>query len=239
MNASERKVRRWCLAGMVAGGLITGGIAMWWLRIQGHDPRQVLEWVLAQVRGMGPAAFFTMMALLPAAGVPVTFFNLTAGSVFVPVLGLPLVFALVLTSLGVNLILTYAVGRWLLRPWMERVVAWFGFKVPAVPVEEQPTIIVLLRVIPGPPFMAQNYLMGMGRFRFGTYLSVSLIMAMLDAGIYILFGSALVEGSGRLAILAASLLVALVLGGRWIRRSIRKEKVAIAWVQTSEESVKT
>jgi len=228
MNAAERKKRRWLLAGLVAGALIGGGVALVWLRTQGHDPGHVLQGVLARVRQMGPAAFFTMMALLPAAGVPVTFFNVTAGSVFAPVLGLPLVMTLVVTSLGVNLVLTYAVGRWLLRPWVERLVAWFDFEIPVVATEDQPAAIVVLRLIPGPPFMVQNYLLGMAGFKFWIYLGASWIMAVLDAGIYVLFGTALMEASGRLAIGAVALLVALVLIGRWIRPTMQK-KNSPAW----------
>jgi uncharacterized membrane protein YdjX (TVP38/TMEM64 family) len=231
MNLPERKKRRWLLAGLVAGGLIAGGAMVVWLRAQGYEPRQALDWVLVQVRAMGPTAFFSMMALLPAAGVPVTFFNMTAGSVFAPALGLPLVFALVVTSLGVNLVLTYAVGRWVLRPWVERMVVWFGFNVPVVAAEDQRTAIILLRLIPGPPFMVQNYLLGMARFRFGTYLGVSWVMAVLDAGIYILFGTALVQGSARMAIAAVGLLVALVLVGRWIRRAMQRGKATATWQQ--------
>jgi uncharacterized membrane protein YdjX (TVP38/TMEM64 family) len=180
---------------------------------------------------MGPASFFTMMALLPAAGVPVTFFNITAGTVFTPVLGLPAVVALVVTSLGINLALTYAAGRWVLRPRVERLVAWFGFNVPVVGTEEQPAAIVFLRLIPGPPFAVQNYLLGMAGFRFGVYMGVSWPMAVLDAGIYILFGAALAEGSGRLAIMAAGLLVALVLAGRWLRRDAKGGKRPRGWQQ--------
>jgi uncharacterized membrane protein YdjX (TVP38/TMEM64 family) len=231
MNVAERRMRRWLLAGLVAGVLMAVGAVWFWARAQGYEPARVFDWVSARVRQMGPEAFFTMMALLPAAGVPVTFFNITAGTVFTPVLGLPAVVALVVTSLGINLALTYAVGRWVLRPWVERLVVWFGFNVPVVRAEEQPAAIVLLRLIPGPPFTVQNYLLGMAGFRFGVYMGVSWPMAVLDAGIYILFGSALAEGSGRLAIVAAGLLVALVLAGRWLRRHTKDGKRLREWQQ--------
>ena len=91
MKRMSAKTRWMLMAVVAAGGLVACGAGWWWMRAQGYDVREGIEWVLAQVRALGPVAFFSLMALLPAVGAPVSVFTLTAGPVFGPTLGLPLV----------------------------------------------------------------------------------------------------------------------------------------------------
>jgi uncharacterized membrane protein YdjX (TVP38/TMEM64 family) len=227
MNRITTKAR-WMLLGAVAFcGVVFCGVLAWWLQGQGYSVRESVDWVLAQVRGMGPVAFFSAMALLPGVGVPVSIFTLTAGPVFAPVMGLPLVVAVSLLCLGLNLVLTYGLARWVLRPWTERLCAWLGFKIPKVAKEDQRSLTILVRVTPGPPYVLQNYLLGVARVSFPTYFTISWAVVSLYSTAVIIFGDALVNGKGRGALIAVSLLVAFVVGVRFARKRLNRSKPGI------------
>jgi uncharacterized membrane protein YdjX (TVP38/TMEM64 family) len=224
MKRMSAKTRWMLLAVVAAGGLVACGAGWWWMRAQGYDVREGIEWVLGQVRALGPVAFFSLMALLPAVGAPVSVFTLTAGPVFGPTLGLPLVLVLALGSLAINLALTYAMARWLLRPWLERLCAWLGFGIPEVAVADQRNLVILVRVTPGPPYVLQNYLLGMARIPFWTYFVISWSVVCLYTTAFIVFGDALARGKGRGALVAASVIVALVVGVRFVRGRMQRKK---------------
>jgi uncharacterized membrane protein YdjX (TVP38/TMEM64 family) len=206
-------------------GLIFCSVLGWWLRDQGYTVRESIDWVLALVRGLGPVAFFTLMTLLPGVGVPVSVFTLTAGPVFAPVMGLPLVVVVSLLCLGVNLALTYGLARWVLRPWVEWLCAWLGFKIPQVAPEDQRSLTVLVRVTPGPPYVLQNYLLGVARVSFPTYFTISWAIVSLYSTAVIIFGDALVNEKGKGALIAVSLLVTFIVGVRFARKRLNRSKI--------------
>lgn len=222
------RTRRILLAAAAVCGLLVCAAGWWWLRHLGYDLRESADWVLERVRRLGPAAFFTLMALAPAAGAPVSLFTLTAGPVFGPVLGLPLVLALALASMALNLAITYALARWILRPWIERLCAWLGFAIPQVAEADQRALVILARVTPGPPYALQNYLLGVAKIPFGTYFLFSWAVVCVYTTAFIVFGDALAKGKGRGAVLAASLLVAVMVGLRFLRRRMQRKKAGDA-----------
>jgi uncharacterized membrane protein YdjX (TVP38/TMEM64 family) len=219
---------RWMLlVGVAACGLIVCGLAWWWLRSRGYDVREGFDWVLAQVRELGPLPFFTLMALLPAVGAPISIFTLTVGPLFAPALGLPLVMVLALISLAVNLALTYVLARWLLRPWVERLCTWLGFSIPEVAEADHRALVILVRVTPGTPYVLQSYLLGMAKIPLATYFIISWIVASLYACAFIVFGDALAQGKGQGVLLGVSLLVALTVGVKFIRNRMQRKKAEI------------
>lgn len=234
MNRISTKTRRVLLGMIVAGGLIVAGLLFLWIQAQGYSVREAIDWVLTQVRGLGPVAFFSLMALLPGLGVPVSVFTLTAGPVFAPVMGLPLVVVVSLLCLGVNLVLTYGLSRWLLRPWAERLCAWLGFKIPEVSEADQRSLVILVRVTPGPPYVLQNYVLGVARVSFVTYFVISWAVVSLYSTAVIIFGDALVHGKGRGALIAVSLLVAFVVGVRFARKKLKRDKPVLAGEAAAE-----
>ncbi len=179
-----------------------------------------IEWV----RGLGPVAFFTAMAILPAAAVPLSVFTLTAGTVFAPTLGMPVVLLLVALSLAVNQTLTYVLARWVLRPWLLKLCRWLGYNVPVVSPEDQVKLVVLVRVTPGPPYVLQSYLLGLAAIPFRVYFGISWGIAVFYSFAFVMFGNALMQGHARVALAAVGLFVALTVGIRWLKGRVASKK---------------
>lgn len=178
---------------------------------------------LQLLRAAGPVTFFLAMALLPAAGAPLSFFCLTAGPVFGPQLGMTAVLFWSLLAIAVNISVSFLLARRVLRPPLSSLLGRLGYQLPQVQAAGSNELIVLLRVTPGVPFAVQNYLLGLSGVGFGRYLLVSCAIAFpLNAGI-IYFGEALLQGQagatlvGLLAVLAA--LAAIQLVRRHFRRA--------------------
>lgn len=157
------------------------------------------EWV----RGLGAGWFFAAFAVLPAVGFPVSPFAFGAGPLFGPVLGLPAVLALAGASMAASMTISYGLSRHLLRPWAEKLLAYLGYRVPAVPKDKQRMFVFLVRATPGSPYVFQSYLLGLAGVSFGTYLAVSWLVSASSVALMIIFGDALMKGHGRLALAAA------------------------------------
>src|SRR5690606_1571817 len=117
----------------------------------GYDIRPAIQRALEALRTAGPAAFFLAMALLPAAGAPLSFFCLTAGPAFGPQLGIGWVLALALTAIAGNIALTFVLARHVLRPPLELLMRRLGYRLPQTDAQGATPLIVLMRVTPGVP----------------------------------------------------------------------------------------
>jgi uncharacterized membrane protein YdjX (TVP38/TMEM64 family) len=170
--------------------------------------------------------FFLAMALLPALGVPVLTFTLTAGPIFAPQMGTVPVVAAALAAVTINMILTYCLARWALRPWVAGLLARLGHHLPELDAADTTDLIVVLRVVPGVPFFVQNYLLGLADAPLARYLAISCVVIWgYTAGI-IVFGNALLEGRGALATGAAGVLIALGAGAHFVRHHYRGKRPA-------------
>ncbi|MDQ2641368.1 MAG: VTT domain-containing protein [Pseudomonadota bacterium] len=182
--------------------------------------------VLRFLRSAGPTTFFLAMAILPAIGAPLSFFCLTAGSVFAPQLGMPAVILLSLAAIAANMALSHLLARRALRPPLGYLVSRLGYQLPPVKSGDVTDLIVLLRVTPGLPFPVQNYLLGLAAVPFIRYFVVSCLIAFpLNAAI-IFFGEALLQGRGRMALIGLLLVSAAMAGLHLLRRHYRARQQA-------------
>lgn len=210
---------------LIAGVGLVALVGVWWVwRTQGGEFRPLVDQVLTRVRAMGAGTFFVLMALLPAAGCPISVFTLTAGPVFAPTLGMPLVLLLVWVSIAFNLTLTYWLARYALRPWLTRLCGWLGYKLPEVPEADHRGLVILVRVTPGPPYVLQSYLLGLAGIPFATYFFISWVITSSYACAFVLFGDALMQGRGRTVLLAISIFVALTVAVQLLRQHYRKRQ---------------
>lgn len=208
----------WKLVALAAAALAVGGAGFWWLQRHGFNVRLAVEAGLGVLRAGGPWAFFSAMALLPAAGCPISAFYLTAAAAFSEQLGLGGVLAAAAAALAVNIALTYWLARQGLRPTIEEWLSRTRHRIPELAAADHAELTLLLRVTPGPPFFVQSYLLGLAGVRFRPYFWISWVVACAYATGFIIFGEAILHGEARLAITGGSALVAVALIVHFIRR---------------------
>jgi len=193
------------------------------LFLEGDRLRGLAEEGYARIRTAGPVAFFSSMALLPSLGVPVLTFLLTAGPIFGERLGMTTVVLLSLAAITTNFLLTYLVARFVIRGFLERSFARFGYRIPSVANGDSTDLAIIIRVTPGIPFFVQNYLLGLAGIPIAKYLLISAVFNWSYSAAFVLFGDALQNGRGRVALVAASLAVAAIAGTHWARRRYAKK----------------
>jgi uncharacterized membrane protein YdjX (TVP38/TMEM64 family) len=204
--------------GIVAVAL--GAVAV--LALRGVDVRGLVAQGFDLIRGAGPWVFFGAMAVLPAIGFPITLFYLAAGPAFGEQMTLPGTVAAGLASLVVNFALSYWLAHRALRPAVEWLLSHTQFRVPQVKPEDQLTMTVLVRVTPGPPLVLQSYILGLAGVRFSSYMAVSMAVQTVYCTGVIVFGKALMEGKGGLAVTGAMVLVAAVVLVQVLRKRFAK-----------------
>lgn len=224
MNEPAKKPDRALLLKLGAVAVVGLGVAV--LVVLGLDLRALVDQGLTLIRGAGPAAFFTAMVVLPACGVPMLAFSLPAVSLFAEKMGTVPVLVISLLCMTANLILTYALARRGLRPLLAKLVTRLGYKLPQVEASDATDLIIILRVTPGIPFFAQNYLAGLADAPFGKYMLVSCLIAWPMNVAVMLFGDALLHGKGRVALVSFSLMLALAAGTHLVRRHYGAKKKA-------------
>lgn len=154
-----------------------------------------------------PAYYVAALALLPYVGVPSSLLYLAAGTVYGPTMGI------IWSALGLalNLPLGYFAGKHWLREPIARMLEKRGHKLAVVPASEFTRIVVLMRIIPGPPLVIQNFLIAMMGVPFGLYYLLSLPLTLLFAAGILLTSGAMVAGNTKLIIAGVCTVIALTL----------------------------
>ena len=190
----------------------------------------LVDRVLGWFRVIGAGPFFAAMAVLPAIGFPVMAFSLSAGPAFAPQLGLGWVITLVVLSLGINVTLTYWLARYALRPFIERLVQWLGYSLPQLHKDDHLSLALLTRIMPGPPFFAQSYLLGLAKVPFWTYLwvswSISSVYSVALVVSVVKFKDSMRQGPGSIIFFVVCLIIVVFVGVRWLRRYARRRSEA-------------
>lgn len=192
------------------------------------DLRAAVNAVILGLRDAGPVVFFLAMAVLPAAGFPLMAFTLAAGPVFGSTLGTVGVIGWSLSAVLVNLLLTYWLANRALRPLVGRLLAWFGFPLPASTAGSAWQLTLIVRLTPGPPFWLQSYVLGLIRVPLVPYLVVSMLVMAGFIVALVAGGEAVVQGNGRLAFAAAGVLVVSVAVLQLLRRRTARRLAAAA-----------
>lgn len=160
------------------------------------------------------------LIICPLAGLPISPFYVLAGMKF-GVLGGVLIAS---ACLFVHLLLAYILSAWVCRgmilKWMKRRNP--SSSLPSVPQKDEIKWILFLRIAPGIPMVVQNYTLGLARVQLMPYMVFSMLVQVVYAAAFILFGTAVFSGVMGKAILgvagAIALLILLNLAGRYVRR---------------------
>ena len=224
-QAFSRKKKTQLLKVAILLILVVAGLV---LVIRGVNLIEIRDQSIAAVRDSGPGLYFTAMAILPALGVPLLAFTLSAGPMFGPRLGIGIVVLLSLAAITVNFIVSYFFARYTMRPVIARLMAWLGYNLPKIPEGDVSDVIIIVRVTPGIPFFAQNYLLGLAGVPFRKYLAVTCITTWVLCGAFVFFGDALVRGQGKTALITGCLVVAAMATTHLVRKHYSRKKLQCA-----------
>lgn len=209
--------RRWQRRHLVlAAGLAVAAVGAIVIAMK-VDLRPIADTAILALRDAGPGVFFLAMALLPAVGFSIAAFALAAGPLFAPALGIPAVIGWSLAAVMINQWLAYWLADRALRPLVTRVLAYYGFRLPAG-VSDPWQLTLLVRLVPGPPYWAQSYLLALVRVPLLPYLVVSMTVMTGFIAALVAGGEAVRQGNGRLALIAVAALVATVAAVQLARR---------------------
>jgi uncharacterized membrane protein YdjX (TVP38/TMEM64 family) len=188
------------------------------LLLRGVDLRALATWFMETIRSVGPVAFFAGMAILPAFGAPMTAFTIPAGEAFAPSLGMPAVIAIALVMVAINMALGYWLARYALRPLLTRLVTRYGYEVPRVTAENALSILLVVRLTPGPPYALQCFVLGIAEVPFRLYMIVSWLALLPWAVGAIILGQGLFNGKIGTVMIGIMVLVVASIGFQWLRR---------------------
>ena len=219
VTTAKRKLPIVPLVGLAVLALI-GAV----LLLRGINLRDLLERCIVVIRDLGAPVFFVAMTILPAFGMPMLAFTITAGEAFEPRMGLAGVIVTALLAVGLNLALGYWVARYALRPLLARLIERYGYKVPRVTPENALTVTMLVRLTPGPPYALQACLLGLAEVPFRIYLLVSwLAMVPWTVG-GIILGKGLFSGKFGPVVIGIGVLIVAVILVQLIRRKYARKK---------------
>lgn len=224
MQDSSPRVNKGLLLKLGVVALI--GLVLVFLLLRGVDIKGLIHRLMDAVRSGGPLVFFSAMALLPAVGFSLMVFCLAAGPAFGSQLGLGGILACSAAAILVNVLLTYWLARFALRPLLERWLQKLGYRIPVVDPADQLEVTILVRITPGPPFFVQSYLLGLAQIPFRKYILPSFIAPMVNVTGVVMFGDAIAQGKAKWAAFGVSLIVAAGLGVYVLRKHYAKRKRA-------------
>jgi uncharacterized membrane protein YdjX (TVP38/TMEM64 family) len=178
------------------------------------------------IRNLGVVVFFLAMTVLPAFGVPLMAFTITAGQAFEPQLGLAGVIAVSLVALAINLALGYWVSRYALRPLLAGLIKRYGYSVPRVTENNALTVTLLVRLTPGPPYALQACVLGLAEVPFRIYMIISWLALLPWVIGAIVLGKGLLSGKFGMAASGFGVLIVAVVLVQLIRRKYFRRKEA-------------
>ena len=202
--------------------LALAAVGFWWLKIHDFSVRLAIDDGVSVLQSAGPVAFFAAMAVLPALGVPISLFYLTAGSAFSAQIGLGGVLVATGVALAVNIALAYGLAR-AVRPWLEAQISRTKYRIPQLDAADHAELTLIVQISPV-PFFIKGYLLGLAGVRFRTYMWVSWVVAMPMSAGMIVFGDAILHGKAKLAFFGVSAIVVVTLVIHFLRRHYGKKR---------------
>jgi uncharacterized membrane protein YdjX (TVP38/TMEM64 family) len=176
-----------------------------------------MDQVLAAIRAAGPVPYFTAMALLP---LPLSWFTVPAGEAFAPTMTLTGVTIAALAAVTVQTALCFAVARWGAGPALERWLARRKLTVPKLTPDNALMVIVLVRLVPGPPLPLQCFLLSLAGAPFALYMMVSMAFSVPWVVGGIVLGKGILSGNVTLIGAAAGVIGAAAIAAFLLRRRL-------------------
>lgn len=180
-----------------------------------------MSWAWAELENR-PVLLYALIVVVPAFPIPQSPFVVLAGMVYGSSFGMIAGSALAASALAINIFWCY----FLCSGPMRGIAQWFlqkmGYTLPLIPPGKSMAFSFLIRVTPVIPLSAQNYILGLLRVPFGTYLLASWTTQIPIAFAIALTGGAILQGNILWLVAAVTLVALLVLVTRQIRSSLQK-----------------
>ena len=211
------------LALSIAGAIALLGVAiLWFLRAELSELWQQLIILSRYLEGVPPILYVFGFGIVTAIPVPSSPLILAAGAFYGFWMGLLVIAAGMLITLS----LSYWLALYALRNPIEKLLRWRGYTLPEFPTSDTAHFVLLVRFTPGAPLVFINYLLGIARVPFKTYLIVSWPVIMLISIPFILAGSSVYEGNLSLVISGIFLILFLILLSNYIFRVVKRKSNA-------------
>jgi uncharacterized membrane protein YdjX (TVP38/TMEM64 family) len=200
-------------------GVVLAVGALLVLREVGID--RLLAWLdelVGFIRDLGPVVFFAAMTILPALGMPMLAFTIPAGEAFAPLMGMPAVIGVALVAIALNLALAYWLARYAFRPVLSRVLKGYGYSVPTITPANALSVLLVVRLTPGPPYAFQCFLLGIAEAPFRLYMIVSWLAILPYTIAAMILGHGLRDGNFKAVIAGVGVVVVGTIGLQWLRK---------------------
>lgn len=205
--------------------LVIVGVALalvFQFRNQLPSPEESREVVLSFLGSIPPVVYFLAFVILPALGMPLSLFYLTA----IPVMGTThTAIGVILgwTAVALNMSLANILARSLLHPAIEWVIKHRNLTIPKIKPENEWKIVLTTRLSPI-PFFLQNYLLALGHARWKTYLGLSMIIQGTIGLAVMLVGESILSGGLGYVLLALFIFLLLHLLLDNLRKRLKSEQ---------------
>lgn len=220
----KRLQRKLIVAGLVLGLLAAAILAWLYFHYRESLPpvSELRSRLMAFLQTIPAPLYFIAFVILPALGVPLTLFYLTA----MPILGRshPLLGILIsLVALGLNMVLTNLLARGILHPFIERIIRRRGLAIPKLKPHNEWRIVLAMRLSPL-PWALQNYTLALGHARWLTYLWASLLIQGAIGVAVMLVGTSILTGGLGYILLALCGVLVLQLILDTIRKRLSRDR---------------
>ena len=220
----KRLQRNLIIAGLAAGVLSAAILAWLWYHYRESLPPvdELRDRLMALLQTIPAPLYFIAFVILPAVGVPLTAFYLTA----MPILGRnhPLLgILLTLVALVLNMVLTHFLARGILHPVIERIIRRRGLAIPRLKPHNEWRIVLAMRLSPL-PWALQNYILSLGHARWITYLWASMIIQGAVGIAVMLVGTSILTGGLGYILLALCGLLVLQLVLDTLRKRLTRDR---------------
>lgn len=130
---------------------------------------------------------------------------------------IPLVIFLCYAGVVLNMAFSYFISR-KFADFARGVLVRRGIEIPNISEKSGADFVFLVRMIPGNPLCAQNYLLGLSGVDFKKYMEVSAAVQAFHVSGYIYFSEGIVRGDFAAFILGASLICVFIAAARILKR---------------------
>jgi uncharacterized membrane protein YdjX (TVP38/TMEM64 family) len=148
--------------------------------------------IYSGISTLAPVPLILLMVILPIFGFSIALVYVIAGARF----GIGPALLLVTLATAVHISASYWIARSFLRSRIERMLAKHHHHLPHAPEGEHASVALLLSLVPGLPYAARNYMLGLAELPFRTCMAICLPVYVVRSSVAIAFG----EFSGNLTV---------------------------------------